>query len=729
MTVTHDAASRRIAFSAGRRFDCRIGSAGLPVATTPALAVVLGLLMTGLVAPTGTSAADAEPPQPVSPSALYRPSAMPDRIVMSWIGDAATSRAVTWRTSTEVKRAYAEIAPAEGGPGFVARRRRVDAMTQSFQSDLSKCHVHSVEFKGLKPCTKYAYRVGDGRNFSEWLQFRTASASPEPFSFIYFGDAQNDIRSMWSRVVREAWSDAPKASFTLHAGDLVNRAESDAEWGEWFGAGGWLNAMIPVVATPGNHEYLSARNPDGSKGRRVSHHWRPQFTLPTNGPAGLEETAYYLDYQNVRIISLNSNERHQEQAAWLEQVLSKNDKTWTVITFHHPIFSMARGRDNPELRQLWKPIFDRHRVDLVLTGHDHTYGRSGVVGTETNASTGTNWQSSEGGTIYVVSVSGPKMYPLDPKPRAEMARVAMNTQLYQIITIDGGLLRYEARTATGEVYDAFALCNDDARLAKLAREATSGPEAQRIKAAKVLSLVYSPKTLEHLAKLVASDNLKIRRLAAAGLGRLGLPSARDLALKLVGDDDAAVRRGAAMAIARFATTEQLEVIRKLLDDPDAGVRAAAARCFRQVQGPAVADLVLEAMDDENPDVRRLAMHGIIGIEGETLKRILAKAAADPDGDVAGIAVERIYSDRLGSDYVEQLMQAVKHRDAGVRYTALRSLARAGDRDKLIPILIEAVDDPDPKVQGAAVGTLERWTKKRYGFKIDKWRGWYAEQEK
>ncbi len=45
---------------------------------------------------------------------------------------------------------------------------------------------------------------------------------------------------MWSRVIREAYSDAPKAKFMIHAGDLINNAEKDAEWGEWFGAGGWL---------------------------------------------------------------------------------------------------------------------------------------------------------------------------------------------------------------------------------------------------------------------------------------------------------------------------------------------------------------------------------------------------------------------------------------------------------------------------------------------------------
>ena len=37
------------------------------------------------------------------------------------------------------------------------------------------------------------------------------------------------------------------------------------------------------------------------------------------------------------------------------------------------------------------------------------------------------------------------------------ARFAEDTQLYQIITVDGDELRYEARTATNRLYDAFTL--------------------------------------------------------------------------------------------------------------------------------------------------------------------------------------------------------------------------------------------------------------------------------
>jgi hypothetical protein len=416
------------------------------------------------------------PPPAAKPAEVYKPTLLPDRIILTWAGDPATTQAVTWRTSTEVTKAFAEIALADAGPNFPKSARRLPARTELLTSDLSTAHYHSVQFEGLTPATKYAYRVGDGVNWSEWFHFTTASTKAEPFSFIYFGDAQNDIRSLWSRVIREAYRDAPKARFMIHAGDLINRAEADAEWGEWFGAGHWLNAMVPSIPVPGNHE--QARAEDGS--RRLSRHWRPQFTLPENGPPGLEETCYTLVYQGVRIIGLDSNREIDVQTRWLAEVLAENTARWVVCTFHHPIFSTAKDRDNPTLRAAWKPIFDKFRVDLVLQGHDHTYGRTGletppagVPETVGNVPTGLRKAELETGTVYVVSVSGPKMYNLNPKPF--MKRVAEDTQLYQIIHIDGDTLRYEARTAVGEVYDAFTLRKRPGQVNELIEEIPPTP--------------------------------------------------------------------------------------------------------------------------------------------------------------------------------------------------------------------------------------------------------------
>lgn len=403
----------------------------------------------------------------VKPTELNAPTPIPDRIVLTWADDPRYSQAVTWRTSTEVLHGIAEIAPASHGTELQKLAVRVEAKTEHLKTDINEAHFHSVRFKELRPNTRYAYRVGDGTNWSEWLQFSTASDQPEPFSFIYFGDAQNEIRSMWSRVIREAQRDAPKSKFMVHVGDLINKAESDAEWGEWFGAGEWLNGMMPSVPVPGNHEHVKL---EGEQ-RRLSHHWRRQFTLPEQGPSGLEETCFAIPYQNTLIVGLNSNEQFVEQAKWLDEVLSENKLPWVICAFHHPVFSTANDRDNAPLRAAWKPILDKHRVDLVLQGHDHSYGRTTLetpraeLETIANLPTGERQIDMFTGTVYVVSVSGPKMYRLDPKPF--MARVAEDTQLYQIIHVNGDKLRFESRTAIGQLYDAFVLEKQPSGINKL----------------------------------------------------------------------------------------------------------------------------------------------------------------------------------------------------------------------------------------------------------------------
>lgn len=424
--------------------------------SSPFLRVLL-LASIAAAATPGVARAAGEKPAAVPERELYRPTAVPDRIVLTWTGDPATSQAVSWRTDIGVTRAVAQLALAAEKKQEATRE--VAAATARLETDLGPAHFHAAEFEQLAPATLYAYRVGDGTNWSEWFQFRTAAAEARPFTFLYFGDAQNELKAHWSRVAREAFREAPRAAFTLHAGDLVNRTERDAEWGEWFGAPGWVNGTIPVVPTPGNHEYYT---PEGTGAKRtLGRHWRPQFALPLHGPPGLEESVYYLDYQGARIISLNSNEQQEAQVPWLRAVLQNNPQRWTLVTFHHPIFSPARNRDNPKLRALWKPVFDEFKVDLVLTGHDHTYARSGDVSAlrrvgTANVPEGYNQVYDPAiGTVYVVSVSGPKMY--DITNDAWAVRTGEDTQLFQVITVSGDELHFEARTATNRLYDTFTL--------------------------------------------------------------------------------------------------------------------------------------------------------------------------------------------------------------------------------------------------------------------------------
>jgi 3',5'-cyclic AMP phosphodiesterase CpdA len=376
------------------------------------------------------------------------PGQFPDHVILNVTEDLSTSVAVTWRTSTEVSGSAIQFAVATHDASFLQFAEEQAARTEKLLKTQIPAHYHSAVLTGLLPGETYVYRVGIDEDWSEWFQFTTAEKQG-PFSFIYFGDAQNVIKSLWSRVIREAYAQLPDAAFMLHAGDLVNRYNSDEEWDEWFVAGRFIHSMIPGLMTPGNHEYRLGQ---------FSPQWNPQFTLPANGPEGHHETCYYFDYKDMRIISLNSMQALREdgsveiQAAWLERVLEENDRLWTVVTLHHPLYATKAGRDNVRLREFFQPLFEKYDVDLVLQGHDHAYGRGH------NVPAGINTVDEASGTVYVVSVSGPKMY--DLQVQDWMERKAKNTQLFQLISVDGGMLRFEAYTARGDLYDAFDIMKE-----------------------------------------------------------------------------------------------------------------------------------------------------------------------------------------------------------------------------------------------------------------------------
>lgn len=404
------------------------------------------------------SSAAQEPPKP----SLAPPTAAPERIILNLTADPRSSMAVTWRSAPGSAPGKVQYAVAGDGPDFVRETTEISAVSRTESLAVEEtsnltADYHSAVITGLKPATRYAYRVGDGLRWSQWLQFSTAGEPGAPFSFIYMGDAQNDIASHWGRVVREAFREGPRAAFMIHAGDLINRHNSDREWGEWFAAGGAYMAETPSVATPGNHEY--------GRGTILSPQWRVQFTQPENGPPGVErlrETAFYADYQGMRVISVDAPVLHgvpevrEATLRWLEGVLANNPNRWTVITLHFPLFSSEPQRDNPRVRDALKPLIDKYRVDLVLQGHDHGYAR-GVVGPSATA----DGKATEG-TVYVVSVAGPKMYPVGAVPWAD--RKAERTQLFQVLDVEESSLRYRAYTAAGRLYDAFELRKRPGRL-------------------------------------------------------------------------------------------------------------------------------------------------------------------------------------------------------------------------------------------------------------------------
>ena len=377
------------------------------------------------------------------------PSPGPERIILNPTVKPAHEQAVTWRSSARLEKPAAQLAPARTGIDLEDYSRSIPALEEQFKiSENQTVWFYSALFINLDPGSLYYYRVGSEEKWSEWISFTTAEDSLEPFTFVYMGDPQTGLLTYCPRLFRQALSTAPEAQFWLFCGDQVNVGDSDEDFGNFFDAGSWMFRSINIIPVAGNHEY--PKNEDLVT-RDLTTLWRPHYTLPENGPEGLEESCYWLDYQGVKIIVLNGNEKLEEQRDWLEPVLEDNPSKWTVVGMHQPVYSTGSKRDNPELQELFLPLFDKYEVDLVLQGHDHTYGRTYPLNAGEIASEG------EKGTIYAVSSSGTKFYEQNPLYLNLMAKTALNTQLFQVINVEEDALKYKAVTATGEVIDEFTV--------------------------------------------------------------------------------------------------------------------------------------------------------------------------------------------------------------------------------------------------------------------------------
>ncbi len=131
-----------------------------------------------------------------------------------------------------------------------------------------------------------------------------------------------------------------------------------AHWGR-----SWLWDKLRVV--PGNHDYLVGNAAD--------------FKAFFGDRAGPANTFYRsFDIAGWHIIQLNSNiavEAGSAQYAWLSADLSANRTKPTIALWHHPRFTSGTYADSTKTSDVWRLLSGHPQVEMVFSGHDHTYQR------------------------------------------------------------------------------------------------------------------------------------------------------------------------------------------------------------------------------------------------------------------------------------------------------------------------------------------------------------------
>jgi predicted phosphodiesterase len=144
----------------------------------------------------------------------------------------------------------------------------------------------------------------------------------------------------------------------------------------------------------------------------------------------------------VRIFSLDSNYMDKSQVDWLQKELAASGSDWKIVYFHHPLYSSGgtHGSDT-KLREQLEPLFLKHGVDAVFSGHEHFYERI----------------KPQKGIYYFVSGGAGKLREGDVG-KSNMTAKAFDTGYhFMLVEVGKDVLNFQVITDQGKVADSGAL--------------------------------------------------------------------------------------------------------------------------------------------------------------------------------------------------------------------------------------------------------------------------------
>ena len=252
-------------------------------------------------------------------------------------------------------------------------------------SDSVQTIEHEVRITGLSPDTRYFYSVGSsttalaGGDADHYFVTAPTVGSVQPVRIWAEGDSGTADSN--ARAVRDAYLGYRGSNPTdlfLMLGDNAYNSGRDYEYTRAvFDMYASTTRQTPLWPTIGNHD------------ARTQQVYFDAFTLPTNAEAGGvasgTENYYSFDYANIHFVVLDSqlSDRSSNGAMlqWLEQDLSSTLQEWIIAFWHHPPYTKGSHDSDREsqlidMRENALPILEQYGVDLVLTGHSHSYERS-----------------------------------------------------------------------------------------------------------------------------------------------------------------------------------------------------------------------------------------------------------------------------------------------------------------------------------------------------------------
>lgn len=424
---------------------------------------------------------------------------LPDQVTVSLGGnDTKGIRNFSWYTGTKVQSGEVQLLEAvpgmteeeaeaafESGEGVVTTTADTATVNKAklklnlvlvTNYDIQEANRHTAEVS-IEEEKNYYYRVGTTYGntdcYSQPVLLREASTDQDDtFTFINVADSQGATEADYDkyiRVLHQAEETFEDAEFITHLGDFVDDGNNESYW-DWV-----LNneemQSLPVVPVAGNHE---ARATDDRLVNAIAAHYN--VDIPEQDTS--RGIYYSFTYENATFIVLNTNDLNgsdqisEAQMAWAESVAKNADTTWKILLTHKAPYSKGphyNDSDVIQIRQQLNQLAAEGDIDIVLSGHDHTYLRTPYLLDGKTQQTDYTDLSVDGityrtavnpeGTVFVIpSASGVKYYEFNEAADVP-AEVAGQPGLsvYGGITIEGDTLYYRAYTEDGSLYDSFAI--------------------------------------------------------------------------------------------------------------------------------------------------------------------------------------------------------------------------------------------------------------------------------
>lgn len=297
----------------------------------------------------------------------YLQSASSDSITIRWRTDTATDSLVQYGT--------------------------VAGSLSSSASNATSTTEHIVKLTGLTPNTKYFYNVGassavQAGDASYFFKTSPTTGTALPTRIWVIGDAGTGTSGQ--AAVYNAYRNYTGTTYTdfwLMLGDNAYNSGTDAEYQtKMFNMYPEMMRQSPLWATLGNHDGTSADSATQT-GPYYDIHTFPK-NAEAGGVASGTEAYYSFNYGNIHVIVLDSNETSRSTTGammnWMKADLANVTSTWLIAIWHHPPYTKGSHNSDTEtalieMRQNFLPVLENYGVDLVLTGHSHSYERSKFI--------------------------------------------------------------------------------------------------------------------------------------------------------------------------------------------------------------------------------------------------------------------------------------------------------------------------------------------------------------